>query len=130
MWLSVLSISAGAACGALLRWGITLRALSIPSTVPVGTLVSNLLGAYLIGVALAAFAALPALSPQWRLFIITGFLGSLTTFSSFSSDIFTLLQGGRWSWALVGTLAHVLGSLVLTFFGFSTVLLIRTVLRA
>lgn len=130
MWFSILSVSAGAACGALLRWAITLRALSMPSVIPAGTLFSNLLGAYLIGVTIAVFAALPDLSPQWRLFIITGFLGSLTTFSSFSSDIFTLLQGGRWSWALVGTLAHVLGSLILTFLGLSTVLLIRTVLRA
>lgn len=130
MWLSVVSVSAGAVCGALLRWTIGMRTGALESTVPAGTLFSNLLGAYLIGVSIAALAALPDVSPQWRLFIITGFLGSLTTFSSFSVDIFELLQGGRWSWALLGTVAHVLGSIILTFIGVSTVLLVRTLLRA
>lgn len=129
MWLSVFSISVGAACGALLRWGIGTRLGVDGSALSVGTLTANLLGAYLIGISIALFAAIPDISPQWRLFIITGFLGSLTTFSSFSAEIFTLLQGGRWSWALGGALMHVLGSVCLTFCGVATVLLLRTVLR-
>lgn len=129
MWLQILSISVGAAAGALLRWTLSLRATSSVFPIPTGTLAANLLGAYWIGIAVAIFAILPQLSPTWRLFFITGFLGSLTTFSSFSAEMVALLQQGRWSWALAGGAAHVLGSLALTFLGIATVVGLRVLLR-
>jgi len=128
MWLQILSISVGATAGALLRWVLSTRAFpSLP--LPLGTLSANLLGAYLIGMALAVFAAWPQLSPTWRLLIITGFLGSLTTFSSFSAEMVGLLQGGRWSWAMAGIVAHVAGSLMMTFLGIATVIGVRALLK-
>ena len=80
---SILAISAGAALGAVMRWLLGLSLNALFPTIPPGTLVANLLGAYLIGIALALFAQHPALAPEWRLLLITGFLGSLTTFSTF-----------------------------------------------
>ena len=88
---------------------------------PLGTLAANLIGGYLIGVALAVFTALPDLSPQWRLFVITGFLGGLTTFSTFSAEVVIQLQQGRPGWALATTFAHLAGSLALTALGIATV---------
>lgn len=129
MWVQIISISVGAAAGALLRWTLSARATSSLSPIPIGTLTANLLGAYLIGIAMAAFAALPQLSPTWRVLLITGFLGSLTTFSSFSAEMVALLQEGRWSWALFGGVAHVLGSITLTFLGIGTVFALRMLLR-
>ncbi|WP_280563165.1 fluoride efflux transporter CrcB [Chromohalobacter sp. 48-RD10] len=120
MWFSIVAIGAGAAFGANLRWllGIWLNAL-FPS-IPPGTLAANWLGAWLIGVAIAVFAQLPHLSPEWRLFVVTGFLGALTTFSTFSAEMFTNLQAGRYLMALSGIAVHVLGSLVMTGAGIAT----------
>lgn len=86
-----------------------------------GTLISNLVGSYLIGIALAFFLDHPALSPQWRLFIITGFLGGLTTFSSFSADVVMVMQRDQLMLALGLVFMHVCGSLLLTFLGIWTV---------
>lgn len=130
MWLHILCISLGAACGALLRWTLGIYATAATSPVPTGTLLANWLGAYLIGVALAVFAALPELPVAVRLMVITGFLGSLTTFSSFSAEMVQLLQTGRFSWALLGIFAHVLGSLLWTFGGIGSVVAIRHLTRA
>ncbi|WP_280570426.1 fluoride efflux transporter CrcB [Chromohalobacter sp. 296-RDG] len=120
MWFSIVAIGAGAALGANLRWllGIWLNAF-FPS-IPPGTLAANWLGAWLIGVAIAVFAQLPHLSPEWRLFVVTGFLGALTTFSTFSAEMFTNLQAGRYLMALSGIAVHVLGSLVMTGVGIAT----------
>lgn len=120
MWLSIVAIGAGAALGANLRWllGIWLNAL-FPS-IPPGTLAANWLGAWLIGLSIAFFAQLPHLSPEWRLFVVTGFLGALTTFSTFSAEMFTNLQAGRYLMALSGIAVHVLGSLVMTGVGIAT----------
>jgi len=120
MWFSIVAIGAGAALGANLRWllGIWLNAL-FPS-IPPGTLATNWLGAWLIGLSIAFFAQLPHLSPEWRLFVVTGFLGALTTFSTFSAEMFTNLQAGRYLMALSGIAVHVLGSLAMTGVGIAT----------
>lgn len=112
-----LAVALGAALGAWLRWllGITLNAL-FPA-VPPGTLAANLIGGYIIGVAVAYFAQVPGISPEWRLFIITGFCGGLTTFSSFSIEITTLLQQQRYSLLAAAIALHVGGSMLATLAG-------------
>ncbi len=121
MWKAILAISVGAALGALLRWQLGIRLNSLFPTIPPGTLVANLVGAYVIGVAIAFFTSFSALSPEWRLLIITGFCGGLTTFSTFSAELMILLQQGRISWALGIVAAHVVGSVAMTFAGLATV---------
>lgn len=122
---AVLAVAGGAALGALLRWQLGERLNALLPTLPPGTLAANLLGGYLVGVALAVVATLPNLAPEWRLFAITGFLGGLTTFSTFSAEIVTQLQQGRPGWALAGIAAHLGGSLVATAAGIATVWLLR-----
>ncbi len=125
MLYSILAISVGAAAGAVLRWllGTSLNALF--PTVPPGTLAANLIGGYLIGAAIVFFADQPALAPEWRLFVITGFLGGLTTFSTFSAEVSTLLQQGRLAWALGAVSIHVAGSLLMTLAGMASVGLLK-----
>jgi CrcB protein len=118
---SILAISAGASLGAVLRWLLGASLNSLFPTVPLGTLAANLGGGYLIGVAIALFANHPALAPEWRLLIITGFLGGLTTFSTFSAEITGLLQQGRPAWAAAAISLHVGGSLLMTLLGLATV---------
>jgi CrcB protein len=125
MWKSIIAIAIGAALGALLRWYLGGKLNSLFPTIPPGTLVANLVGAYVIGLAIACCASYPALSPEWRLFIITGFCGGLTTFSTFSAEITELLQEGRVAWALGAVSAHVGGSVLMTFAGVATVYLIQ-----
>ena len=114
---AVLAISVGASIGALARWGLGLW-LTPGGVIPWGTLAANLVGGYLIGVCLAVFQALPDLDPAWRLAIVTGFLGGLTTFSSFSAEVVTLLQQTRYALAFGTALLHVVGSLLLTIAGY------------
>jgi CrcB protein len=109
--MSWAAVGIGAAIGAWLRWGLMMWLSSLHSHVQLGTLAANLIGAYLIGIALAFFAAYPSISPEWRLFAITGFLGGLTTFSSFSGESMVLLQRGHYSWALAHAGLHLLGSI-------------------
>jgi CrcB protein len=118
---SVIAISAGASLGAVLRWllGTALNALF--PTVPPGTLAANLIGGYLIGVAIAYSANNAALPAEWRLLVITGFLGGLTTFSTFSAEVTTLLQQGRFAWAGAEIAVHVIGSVAMTLLGLATV---------
>ena len=105
----------------MLRWWLGLTLNSYFPSIPPGTLAANLIGGYIIGVALALFAATNALAPEWRLFVITGFCGGLTTFSTFSSEIVTLLQQGR-SLGASGLVAlHLVGSVLMTFAGIGTV---------
>jgi CrcB protein len=118
--LSWLAVGAGAAFGAWLRWGLALWLSKLHAHVQMGTLAANLIGAYLIGLALAFFAAYPALSPQCRLFAITGFLGGLTTFSSFSGEAMLLLQRGQYGWALAHSGLHLLGSIACCIAGYAT----------
>lgn len=126
MLLSVLAISIGAAGGALLRWVLGNQLNALFPFLPPGTLAANLLGGYLIGVAVAFFASHPALPPQWRLLVITGFLGGLTTFSTFSAEVVTQLMEGRVGWALGAVAVHVAGSVGMTLLGIATVALLRT----
>lgn len=121
MWKSVLAIVVGAALGALLRWQLGLKLNQLFPTVPPGTLVANLIGAYVIGAAIAFFASFAAIAPEWRLLVITGFCGGLTTFSTFSAELATLLQEGRLFWSFGLIAAHVAGSLAMTFAGIATV---------
>ena len=117
---SILAISLGASLGAILRWvlGLVLDSMSVAITM--GTLAANLIGGFLIGVAMAFFSAHTELSPQWRLLIITGFLGGLTTFSSFSAELTLMIQEGRLSIALITVMLHVMGSILMTFLGIYT----------
>jgi CrcB protein len=101
------------------------RSTTCSPALPPGTLLANLLGGYLIGVAMAFMGPGSSLPPEWRLFVITGFLGGLTTFSTFSAEVTTAMQQGRMAWALATVSAHVLGSLALTFAGLATVTLLR-----
>ena len=121
MLKSVFAISLGAALGALLRWWLGSRLNATLPPLPLGTLASNLIGGYVVGVGVAFFAAFAAVSPEWRLFVITGFCGGLTTFSTFSAEIVTLLQQGRMVWACAAVAAHLFGSLLMTFAGIGTV---------
>ena len=121
MWKSIVAICVGASLGALLRWWLGTQLNSIFPTIPPGTLIANLVGGYIIGLAIGFFAALPALSPEWRLLIITGFCGGLTTFSTFSAELVTLLQQGRALWACGAVAAHLAGSVIMTFAGIGTV---------
>jgi len=115
MW-PVIAICLGASAGALARWGLGLW-LSPGGVIPWGTLAANLIGGYLIGVCVAVFQALPQLDPVWRLALITGFLGGLTTFSSFSAEVVTLLMQQRYALALGTAGLHVAGSMLLTVLG-------------
>lgn len=117
MGLAVLAVVIGAAIGALLRWGASAGLNHLWPGLPPGTLLVNVVGAYLIGLAMAHLAQAPNLSPEWRLFVVTGFLGGLTTFSSFSAEVILLLQAGRTGWAAATVAAHVAGSLAATVAG-------------
>jgi CrcB protein len=115
-----LAVGVGAAIGAWLRWGLGLWLNPLHADIPFGTLAANLLGGYLIGLAVAWFAQHPGLSPEWRLLIITGFLGGLTTFSTFSAEVFTLLSRAQVAIGLLTIALHVLGSLAMTGLGVLT----------
>ena len=121
MWKSVVAICIGASLGALLRWWLGSQLNGLFPTVPPGTLVANLIGAYIVGLAVAFFASYTAVPPEWRLLVITGFCGGLTTFSTFSAEMVTLLQQGRTLWALGGAALHLVGSVLMTFAGIGTV---------
>ena len=113
---SVLAICIGACIGALARWGLGLW-LSPGGWIPWGTLAANLIGGYLVGLCVAVFQALPQLDPLWRLALVTGFLGALTTFSSFSAEVVGMLLQERFALALGTASVHLVGSLLLTFAG-------------
>ena len=125
MFRSIVAISVGASLGALLRWWLGLALNGLFPTVPPGTLVANVVGGYLVGLAIAFFATYSALAPEWRLLVITGFCGGLTTFSTFSAEIVTLLQQGRATWAFIAAGAHLAGSLLATFAGIATMVWLR-----
>ncbi len=121
MYLSIIAISLGASLGALLRWVLATQLNARFALLPPGTLAANLIGGYLIGVALAFFASNPSLSPQWRLLTVTGFLGGLKTFSTFSAEVVAQLLSGRLAWAMATIAVHVLGSVLMTLLGIGTV---------
>ena len=113
-------IAAGSTLGARLPWGLSAWLNPRVPHLPLGTLASNLLGGYLVGMAVAYFAANTSLAPEWRLLAIIGFLGRLTPFSTFSAEVVQLLQAERFATAALLALVHLLGSLLLTALGFAT----------
>ncbi|MDD5181443.1 MAG: fluoride efflux transporter CrcB [Gallionellaceae bacterium] len=115
-----IAVGLGAATGAWLRWGLGLWLNPALPELPLGTLSANLVGGYLIGLAVAFFMQHPGLSPEWRLLVITGFLGGLTTFSTFSAETVTLLLRGQYAWSLAIIAAHLGGSLLMTVLGIQT----------
>ena len=119
---SVIAICVGASVGALGRWGLGLW-LTPGGLIPWGTLAANLIGGYLIGVCIAVFQSLPQLDPVWRLLLVTGFLGGLTTFSSFSSEVIVFVMEARYGLALLTTATHVLGSILMTVAGLKSAIL-------
>ena len=126
--LAVAAISLGAALGALLRWVLGLGLNAAFPALPLGTLLANLLGGYLVGLAVGLFSLFSMhteLPPHWQLFIITGFLGGLTTFSTFSIEVMDALQQGRMGWAAATVAVHVVGSVALCFAGLATSQLFR-----
>jgi CrcB protein len=122
-WGGVIAVGGGAALGAWLRWGLGALLNPIFPTLPLGTLAANLIGGLLMGVAMEVITRHTILSPEMRLLITTGFLGGLTTFSTFSAEITTLLLRRELWWTVLGVAAHVVGSVALTIAG---ILLART----
>jgi fluoride exporter len=125
MWKSLVAVSAGASAGALLRWWLGGRLNDLFPAIPPGTLAANLIGGYVIGLSMAVFGTYTAIAPEWRLLIVTGFCGGLTTFSTFSAEVVTLLQQGRAGLALGAVAVHVIGSVAATIAGIATVLWTR-----
>ncbi len=125
MHWAIVAVAAGAAVGGVVRWALAVALNPLSDALPPGTLAANLVGGYLVGVALAGFTYAPTLAPEWRLFVVTGLLGGLTTFSTFSAEVVHALQLGRYGWAVATVAAHVAGSLALTAVGFATVALLR-----
>lgn len=134
---AVLMVSTGGALGCLLRWMLGLSLNAVFPVLPLGTLAANLLAAYLVGIAIAFFMLVPmpvlmsaSMLNSWRLFIITGFLGGLSTFSSFSAEVILSIQAGRFLWAGIMVIANLIGSLFLTFLGMVTVSFLRSLIHA
>ena len=118
---SIASVGIGAAFGAWFRWFLGIRLNPVFPTVPLGTVAANLIGGFLVGVAVAYFDRHPHLAPEYRLFVITGFMGGLTTFSTFSSEVVSLLLRHEFAWGLAVASLHLFGSLLLTALGIAMV---------
>jgi len=116
MYLSLLSIALGSVIGAWLRWGISLRFNSVFENIPFGTVIVNLIGAFIIGLAVSFFSN-SSISPNYKLFVVTGFCGALTTFSTFSVEIVALLQASKFEYAISTIAIHVIDSLIFTVLG-------------
>jgi len=114
------AVGAGAMLGAWARWGLGTWLNALVPTLPVGTLVANVGGGYLVGLAVAFFSANVHLAPEWRLACITGFLGALTTFSTFSAESVQLLQAEKYLAATLHSGAHLAGAILATILGFAT----------
>ncbi|MDS9879296.1 fluoride efflux transporter CrcB [Pseudomonas protegens] len=122
MYKSLLAVIVGGSFGCVLRWALALKFNGTFPSMPLGTLLVNLVGGFIIGGAMAFFTKMPGIDPVWRLLITTGFCGGLTTFSTFSAEIVFMLQEGRLAWATVTVVSHVMGSLLMTFAGFALVM--------
>ena len=126
MWRSIVAISVGSSLGALLRWWLGTQLNTHFPAIPPGTLAANLIGGDIIGLAIAFFATYSSLAPEWRLFVITGFCGGLTTFSTFSAEVVILLQQGRALLAIGAAAAHLFGSVLMTLAGIGTVMWVKS----
>ncbi|MGF6878840.1 fluoride efflux transporter CrcB [Paraburkholderia sp. MM5477-R1] len=124
MYWSFLAVAIGGALGSLFRWFLGIRLNPLFSDLPLGTLAANVIAGYLIGVAVAGFARVPQLTPEWRLFVITGLMGGLSTFSTFSVEVVQRLQDGRFGWAAGEVAIHLSTSLIMTILGIATVSLL------
>jgi CrcB protein len=122
---SFVAIGVGAAFGAWSRWGLGLLLNSLHPAIPLGTLAVNLIGGYLIGIVMAVLSGEHSISPEMRLLITTGFLGGLTTFSTFSAESVDLLTRAQYGWASVHIMSHLFGSLLMTALGFLSIQLLR-----
>ncbi len=129
MLKAALIIGLGGGLGAILRWLLGLSLNSLFPVIPPGTLAANLIAGYLIGVFLVIFMNNPAIAPEWRLFIITGFLGGLSTFSTFSAEVTLLIQQGRLVMGGLAIATHVIGSIAMTLLGMASVTLIKLLLK-
>jgi CrcB protein len=127
VWISATAVSLGAGIGALLRWQLAARFDTTIWSLPLGTLLANWIGAFLIGIAMAWISNDPRIPEHWRLFVMTGFLGGLTTFSTFSAEVVVFVQEGRWLSAATEILAHVAGSVVFTLLGLASFALFRDI---
>lgn len=123
---TIAAISVGAAIGAVLRWALGTAMNALVPALPMGTLAANWIAAYVVGLAIAYFGGNPAISPTWRLFIITGFAGGLSTFSTFSAELLFLLREGRLGWSLGAVVLHTGGSLAMTALGIASLSLFRS----
>lgn len=115
---SLLAVIVGGSAGCIIRWLLAVRLNAIFPNLPPGTLIVNLAGGFIIGAAMACFLRHPHLDPAWKLLITTGLCGGMTTFSTFSAEVFSLLQAGNYTWALASMLIHVAGSVMMTTAGF------------
>jgi len=121
-WAASIAIAIGAVLGAWARWGLGLWLNPLFPPVPLGTLAANLVGGYLVGVAVAVFHINVELPPEFRLFFVTGFLGALTTFSTFSAEVVALVRSAQYAWAIGAASLHLFGSLLMTGLGIWTIL--------
>lgn len=121
MWSSLLAVFIGGGLGSVLRWAVSLKLNPLSPHIPLGTLTVNLVGGFIIGLALALFTRMTHVDPMWKLLITTGFCGGLTTFSTFSLEVVYLLQDGRIVWAIANMLLNLAGSLAMTLLAFMLV---------
>lgn len=121
MYLSIIAVALGGALGALARWTLSFELNAMLPNLPLGTFLSNVIAGYVIGVAIAVFTRLPAIAGQWRLFVVTGLMGGLSTFSTFSAEVVSHLQNGQYGWAVAEIAIHVSASLAMTTLGIATV---------
>jgi CrcB protein len=122
---SFIAVGTGAAVGAWMRWGLSTWLNPSRSPIPLGTLAANLIGGYVIGIMLGWISYRPGIAPEWRLFLVTGLLGGLTTFSTFSAEIVQHLTRQQYGTAVLGVVAHLFGSLLLTALGLYTYRVLR-----
>lgn len=129
MYPSILAVAIGGALGSLFRWFLGLRLNAVFPDLPLGTLAANVIAGYIIGVAIAFFGRLPEIPVEWRLFVVTGLMGGLSTFSTFSAEVVAALQQGRLKWAAGEILIHVSASLTMTALGIASVAAVAAVGR-